>query len=137
MYAILNEPPSSSDPWKGRVVNIGLYKGKDLFMIEPSVGVGSYAELTMNKKLYFGVLVNDSKSFFVPGKTFIPNIISTTVDVFYDVSSSTIPANDITVLAQFSQLTEVDLNNFPNGVVVTLTQDKVTKQFTFSAEPST
>ena len=134
LYAILNEPPLPGGPWKGRVVNIGLYKGKDLFLIEPSVGVGNYAELTMHKKLYFGVLVSDSNSPFVPGKMFIPNILSKAAGV--QVLSLPVPANVITPQAQISQLTEVDLNKFPNGAVVTLKQDVVTKQFTFSAKAS-
>ena len=135
LYAILNEPPPSGGPWKGRVVNIGLYKDKDLFMIEPSVGVGNYAELTMHKKLYFGVLVNDSNSFVVPGKMFIPNIVSKAAGVA--VLKLPVPANVITPQAQISQLTEVDLNKFPNGAVVTLKQDIVTQQLTFTAKAST
>lgn len=103
-------------------------------MIEPSVGVGNYAELTMHKKLYFGVLVHDSNSFVVPGKMFIPNIVSKAAGV--RVSSLPVPANLVTPQAQISQLTEVDLNNFPNGAVVTLEQDIVTEQFTFSAKAS-
>ena len=135
LYAILNEPPPSGSPWKGRVVNIGLYKDKDLFMIEPSVGVGNYAELTMYKKLYFGVLVNDSNSFVVPGKMFIPNIVSKAAGVA--VLNLPVPANVITPQAQISQLTEVNLNKFPNGAVVTLKQDIVTQQLTFTAKAST
>ena len=66
---------------------------------------------------------------------FIPNIISKAAGV--DVLSLPVPANVITPQAQISQLTEVDLNKFPNGAVVTLEQDIVTKQFTFSAKAST
>ena len=87
--------------WSGRVVNVGLFKAGSLFMVASAVGVGNYAQMTVSNKLYFAVVANEN------------------------------PITTGTVTAQISQLQEVDLNQYPNGVKVTITQDR-TQRFIFT-----
>ena len=125
MYAILNQKP---DTWSGRLVNVGLYKDSKLFILEPSVGVDSYAEMTVSNKLYFAVVVHSD--FITNGKMFVP--------LFVNALSEQNSANTLlpeVVAAQVSQLKEVDLNQYPNGVKVTITQDKGTLRFIFDMKP--
>lgn len=139
MFAILNKQPKT---WSGRIVNIGLYKDDRLFVFEPSVGVGNYAQLTVDNKLYFAVLIrSDTTERFSPGKMFIPHFIGTpslpkairAAGVANVTPSSLYPE---ALNAQISQLKEVDLTAFPNGVTVVLTESKVTGGFQFSAKSS-
>lgn len=104
LYAVFNKPPISGDQWEGRAVNIGLYKGGDLFMAQTNVGVGNYVEFELHQKLYFGVLVN-----------------------WEDLTS-------INEILEVSQITEIDLTQFPNGLDITLTQESNTKKFKFSTK---
>lgn len=126
MYAILNQKPGT---WSGRIVNVGLYKDGKLFMVEPGVGVGNYAELSVSNKLYFAVVVHSEQSDFITsGKMFVP---------LFSMQEAPVAPNMLqpTVLeAQVSQLKEVDLTKFPNGVTVTLTQDKITQSFDFKTK---
>ena len=101
---MFNKPPISGDQWEGRAVNIGLYKGGDLFMAQANVGVGNYVEFELHQKLYFGVLVN-----------------------WEDLTS-------INEILEVSQITEIDLTQFPNGLDITLTQESNTKKFKFSTK---
>ena len=114
-YAILNKRPDSGP---GRVVDIGLYKDDHLFMVEPSVGVGTYAELSVSNKLYFAVVVHESP----PGNMISPAIFSELIENTKHTGTT----------AQITELQEVDLNQFPDGVEVTLTQEKRTQRFIFS-----
>ena len=111
-YAILNKRPDSGP---GRVVDIGLYKDDRPFIIEPSVGVGTYAEMSVPNKLYFAVVVHESPPV---------NMVTEHIDSAHTGTT-----------AQITELQEVDLNQFPDGVEVTLTQEKRTQRFIFSTEP--
>ena len=104
LCAVFNKPPLSGDQWEGRAISIGLYKGGDLFMAQPNVGVGNYVEFELHQKLYFGVLVN-----------------------WEDLTS-------IDEILEVSQITEIDLAQFPNGLDIKLTQDSNTKRFKFSTK---
>ena len=111
-YAILNKRPDSGP---GRVVDIGLYKDDRPFIIEQSVAVGTYSEISVPNKLYFAVVVHES-----PPRN---------MDAEHNDSAHT------GTTAQITELQEVDLNQFPDGVEVTLTQEKRTQRFIFSTEP--
>ena len=111
-YAILNKRPDSGP---GRVVDIGLYKDDHPFIMESSVGVGTYAEMCVPNKLYFAVVVHESPP---------ENITAEHNDSAHTGTT-----------AQVTELQEVDLNQFPDGVEVTLTQEKRTQRFIFSTEP--
>lgn len=126
IYAILNQKP---DSWSGRLVNVGLYKDSKLFMVEPSVGVDSFAEMTVSNKLYFAVVVHSD--FITNGKMFVPSF----VNVFSKENSASAILPEV-LEAQVSQLKEVDLNQYPNGVTVTITQDKSSLRFIFDMKPT-
>lgn len=135
-------------------------------MEEQAVGVDNSAELTINDKLYFAVVVNDSQSVnFIEGSKFVPFNSTTKIPFFLAGSSNAvtpaastpwyshipgittpaIPATTIPEIptyahgvlqAQVSKLTEVDLKEFPNGVKVTLTEEIATGKFNFKTQPS-
>ena len=85
------------------------------------MGVGTYAEMRVPNKLYFAVVVHESPP---------ENIIYPTV--FSELTENTKHAG---ATAQITELEEVDLNQFPDGIKVTLTQEKRTQRFIFSTEP--
>uniref|UniRef100_A0A1X7UMW1 Uncharacterized protein n=1 Tax=Amphimedon queenslandica TaxID=400682 RepID=A0A1X7UMW1_AMPQE len=91
------------------------------FIIEPSVGVGTYAEMCLPNKLYFAVVVHESP----PGNIIYPTLFSELIENTKHTGAT----------AQITELQEVDLNQFPDGVKVTLTQEKLTQTFIFNAEP--
>lgn len=98
-------------------------------MVEPSVGVDSFAEMTVSNKLYFAVVVHSD--FITNGKMFVPSF----VNVFSKENSASAILPEV-LEAQVSQLKEVDLNQYPNGVTVTITQDKSSLRFIFDMKPT-
>ena len=88
--------------WSGRSFDVSLYKGGRILLSEKGVRVGSQAHMMLKPMLYFGIVMET-----VAGET--PNTLQTA-----------------------SSLTEFDLNNFPNGLVVTLKEEPGSGQYKFS-----
>ena len=166
LYALVNQPPPSTSDWHGRIINMALYKGKTPFIVKQNVGVGSIAEMTIDDQLYIGILVDDGSSniaditpgtpivsyvqgfderiteadrtFFAANSDTLVNPIIENRPNIYD--ATTIPANIIVPAAWsvvVTQLTKVDLTQYPNGVLVTITRDVTTLQFKYDLKSVT
>ena len=89
--------------WSGLPYDFGLYKSGKLLVTQLDVGIGSQAVFQLTPKLYFGVV------------------------------------KDIRVGAIFKSLTitqnyfMVNLNDFANGLVVTLTMNQASGEYRFAA----
>lgn len=84
--------------------DVGIYKDHLLLLTQPSVHVGDQVDFMLQPKLYFGVVRNMQVG-----------------DVF-------------TSLEITSALTEFDLSEFPNGIVVILKQEPAGGRYSFSAQ---
>ena len=84
--------------------DVGIYKDHLLLPTQPSVHVGDQVDFMLQPKLYLGVVRNMQVG-----------------DVF-------------TSLEITSALTEFDLSEFPNGIVVILKQEPAGGRYSFSAQ---
>ena len=89
--------------WTGRKFDVGVYKANRLLTVERGVNISSQVDFELQPKLYFAVVRN-----FVVGKIFTMDQITSHMELF-------------------------DLSKFPDGIVVTLTQEPVGGKYTFSA----
>ncbi len=93
VISVDNVPP---DTWTGRAYNVGLYKGNDLIVVKENLIVGNHAPFQLSDQLLFGVAVHDAN--LTQGQVFsVSSAISTT-------------------------MYPVNLTDYPNGVIVTLSQ---------------
>ena len=90
--------------WTGRKYNIGLNKAGRLLVIQEGVHVGDQADFMLQPKLFFGVVRN-----MHVGQTF--------------------KSLEIT-----QSLTPFDLSEYPNGLKVTLNEEKSGGAYTFIGE---
>ncbi len=93
--------------WPGRPYHVGLYKDDNLMVVNSKLNVGNHDDFELSNELLFGVTHSDSLRL---GDTF---------SVKSAVSSAMYPVN---------------LNTFPTGVVVTLSQKAGGGEYIFSAE---
>ncbi len=120
MYLVKDKPngPSVSDTsitienirpatWTGRPYHVGLYKEGDLIVVKEKLNVGNHAVFDLSDELLFGVTSSDSLNL---GDTFSANS---------SIECKMFPVN---------------LNTFPAGVVVTLTQKTGGGEYVFNAE---
>ena len=91
--------------WSGRMFDVGVYKEGRLLVTQPDVHIGNQIDFMLQPKIYFGVVRN-----MKVGETFTSLEITSGLKMF-------------------------DLSQFPNGIVVTLNQQPVGGQFSFSAAP--
>ena len=89
--------------WSGRPYNFGLYKCDKLLVAQTEVGVDSQAVFNLTPKVYFGVVTN-----LAVGKVF--SSLSITQNYF-----------------------EVDLCDYHNGVVVSVEQNRASREFIFNS----
>ena len=90
--------------WSGRKFDIGIYKSQKLLLVQKDVRVGDQVDFTLKPIISFAVVRN-----MHVGKVF-------------------------TSLEITSALTEFDLSEYPNGIIVTLKQKGSSGQYEFSAE---
>ena len=90
--------------WSGRKFDIGIYKSKKLLLVQKDVRIGDQVDFTLKPIISFAVVRN-----MHIGKVF--------------------SSLEIT-----SALTEFDLSEYPNGIIVTLKQRGSSGQYEFSAE---
>lgn len=89
--------------WSGREFNVGIYKDQRLLVTQENVHIKDQVDFMLQPKLYFGVVRNMHIG-----------------DVF-------------TSLEITSYLTDFDLSDYPNGMVVTLTEASAGGAYTFTA----
>ncbi len=99
---VVKNTPPLGGTWSGRTYDVSLYKSGKLLVTQRDVHVGSQADIELQPKLFFGVVSN-----LHIGEVF-------------------------TSLNITEALTEFDLSQFPNGLMVTLTQEPVGGQYTFT-----
>ena len=155
LYALVNQPPPSTPDWHGRIINMALYKGKTPFIVTENVGVSSIAQMAIDDQLYIGILVDDGFSNtadITPGTPFVSYVQGfderiteaerkkfTPFDTLVNPNVY-VPAEIIVPAAQsvvVTQLTKVDLTQYPNGVLVTITRDVTTLQFKYDLKSMT
>ena len=91
--------------WSGRMFDVGVYKEGRLLVTQPDVHTDNQIDFMLQPKIYFGVVRN--------------------MNVGQSFTSLEITRN----------LTEFDLSNYPNGIVVTLSEAPGGGRYSFSAEP--
>ena len=91
--------------WNGRTFDIGVYKNNRLLIVQKDVKVDDQEDFQLQPKLFFAVARN-----IKIGQTFTSAEIS-------------------------SAFADYDLSDYPDGIVVTLSQAKVGGQYSFSASP--
>ena len=97
----VNYLPSSE--WTATPINIGVYKGGKVFLLQKNVSVGNKADFVLQSKLSFGTTLSDPKT----GEQFS--------------------------VAIFSEKIEVDdLSKHPNGVLVEVAVDSASGEFVFT-----
>lgn len=94
-----------SQTWSGRRYDIGLSKSGNLLVVQQGVVVGDQALFVLEPKLFFGVSRNKHV-----GDTFTS----------YEITQN---------------FTEFDLNDYPNGLKVTLTQEAGGGMYKFAGVP--
>ena len=119
VYVIYNNPPVA---WSGRRLNIGLYKDGKALILKRNLRVGDYVEMKPTNKLYFCCMESASPT----DPSFDINSVicrkSTGDDVdFFD--------------AEFTPLMQVDLDQYPNGMEVTVQENEMSGQILFSFKP--
>lgn len=105
---VQNQKPTK---WNGRKLDIGVYKAGKLLVMQKDVPVGGHAEFMLQPKLFFAV-VHKMYARHVVRKIF-------------------------TSLEIISALTECDLHEYENGVIVSLKPNQVdwnNLKYRFSAE---
>ena len=120
---VYNKPPST---WSGRRLNVGLYKDGNVLLAKRNLHVGDYVELKPTNKLYFS-------SMEVPSPTCDFDIKNVFVNAQRRRSSFS-EATDF-FDAEFSPLTQIDLNHYPNGVDITLQENELSGQLSFIPKP--
>lgn len=90
------------EKWSGRLFDIGLYKNHRLLTVYKNVDVGNQVDLMLQPKLLFAVVRN-----MYVGKVF-------------------------TTLEMTTSMTEFDLTNYPDGLVVTLTAEGGSGEYVFT-----
>ncbi len=99
---VVKNVPPRGGTWTGRMYDVSLYKSGKLLVTQKDVHVGSQADIELQPKVFFGVVRNIHVG-----------------DVFKSL--------DIT-----EGLTQFDLSQFPGGLKVTLDQEAVGGQYTFT-----
>ncbi len=89
--------------WTGRMFNVGIFKDDRLILTQPDVHVGDQVVFIMKPVLFFSIVRNVS----------VGQIFSS--------------------LEIMSCLQEFDLNNFPDGMEVTLDEEPTGGRYSFSA----
>lgn len=98
----------------GHYVNIGLFKDGRPIVSKMKVRVGDYVTLKPTTELFFCC---------VEGPT---------LDMF-DLQEFCKKIKSSDVIIEFSSTTNINLENFPNGVDVTVTEDELAGQITINA----
>ncbi len=93
--------------WTGRPYHVGLFKEEDLIVVHEKLNVGNHAEFELSDELLFGVMHSDSLRL---GHTFSAKS------------------------GMASPLFPVNLNNFPTGVLIKLTQKSAGGEYVFNTE---
>jgi dynein heavy chain 1 len=92
------------DSWSGRKFNMGIYKNQRLLVTQEDVHVGDQADFMLKPKIIFAVVNN-----MHVGEVFTSlNIIT-------------------------SSHTEIDLSDYPNGIVVTLNESPSGGEYVFTS----
>ncbi len=99
---VVKNVPPRGGTWTGRKYDISLYKSGKLLVTQKDVHVGSQADIELQPKVFFGVVHNLRIG-----------------DIFTSLNIT-------------EALTEFDLSRFPGGLMVTLTQEPVGGQYTFT-----
>ena len=122
---VYNKPPST---WSGRKLNVGLYKDGNVLIAKRNLRVGDYVELKPTNKLYFSCMEVpsptcdfDINDVFVNAQRRRPSSSETNQTDFFD--------------AEFSPLTQIDLNHYPNGVDIFLQENELSGQLSFIPKP--
>ncbi len=95
------------DTWPGRTYDVSVYKNDKILVTQPGVHVGSQADVEIQPIVSFGVTRNLNV-----GDTFTS----------LDITEAT---------------TQFDLSQFPDGLLVTLTQEPVGGLYSFAGENMT
>ena len=88
--------------WPGRVFDVGVYKSGNLLVTENAVRIGDQVDFMLQPKLYFAVSRN-----MKVGQTFTIEEITSVMTMF-------------------------DLSDYPEGLLVTLTQEKMGGEYSFA-----
>ena len=139
LYIIQNQPPCAPNA-QGRSINMALYKDDQPFLLQPDVGVGNSVQTTVEDKLYICILVSNGSTVHVPEcksgtSSFVTNDASGQTEL--EVAEAVMAGVPAAPMTEVSQLMEVDLSKYPNGVTVTITTDPVTKQFKYDFKDMT
>ncbi len=98
---VVKNTPPLGGAWSGRMYDVSLYKSGKVLITQKDVHVGSQAILELKPELFFGVVHNLQVG-----------------DIFTSLNKTEAP-------------TAFDLSQYPNGLMVTLTQEPVGGQYTF------
>ena len=122
VYIIYNKPPAA---WSGRKLNIGLYKDEKVLIVKRNLRVGDYVELKATDKLYFSNMEVESAS--SPG--FDLNAI------FENGRRGSIREDIDFFDAEFTPLTQIDLQNYSNGMDIIIQENELSGQILFIPKP--
>ena len=108
------------------MVDVALYNNEKVLVSKKHLRVGDYVELKPTNKLYFCCMEVPSPS----------GIDFKVADIFSQGCRSSISEEEVDFSdAEFSHLTKIDLNNFPDGLDVDLKEDKLSGMLTFVPKP--
>ncbi len=99
---VVKNTPPLGGTWTGRMYDVSLYKSGKLLVTQQNVHVGNQADIELQPKVFFGVTRN-----------------LTVGDVFTSLSIT-------------EGLTEFDLSQYPDGLLVTLNQEPVGGFYSFT-----
>ena len=122
VYMIYNKPPAA---WSGRKLNIGLYKDEKVLLVKRNLRVGDYVELKPTNKLYLSIMESAS-----------PTHPSFDINAIFASSRRRSIGDDVDFFdAEFTPLIQIDLHQYPNGVEVTVQENKMSGQILFIPKP--
>ena len=87
----------------GRTINVALYKDDKPILVKRSVGVGNCVQMKLTDSLYICCM----------------EIVADGDDLMYSI-------------AEFSPITRINLQNYPQGVDLIIQQNEITKSIHFS-----